>query len=254
LATDPAALSLLPKRPQRGGIDKVFCWNGDSALFLAIIKYVEDSINIKPDTERGVVKAILVIEDSPVHYSNFLPIIYTQIMRQTQALIAEGLNEYEKWFRKKARPKILLAETFEEGMEIYTIYREHLLGIITDVAYPRGECVQDDAGFQFIQEVVDEDIPVLIQSSHLDHKTRAELLQIPFLHKQSETLTQELGDFLKGRLGFGDFVFLMPDGKQVARASDIKEFVEIVQRVPLESIRYHGARNDFSRYPKNPCG
>jgi len=47
----------------RKGIDKVFYWTGDSALFLAITKYIEDKANVTADSRLGTVKAILVIED-----------------------------------------------------------------------------------------------------------------------------------------------------------------------------------------------
>jgi CheY-like chemotaxis protein len=248
LATSPEDAPIFERPDARHVIDKVFYWTGDSALFLAIIKYVEDRANIEADTAYDVVKAILVIEDSPLDYSSFLPILYTEIMRQTHALIAEGLTEQEKWFRKKARPKILLAETFEEARELYTSYRKDLLAIITDVTYPRSGRIEDEAGFQFIEEIVEQDIPVLIQSHHSAHREGADRLGMPFLNKHSETLAQGIRDFLKQRLGFGDFVFIMPDARQVARVSDINEFVEKIQKVPLESIRHHGARNDFSRW------
>jgi CheY-like chemotaxis protein len=248
LATVIEDLSILAGSDERKDIDKVFYWTGDSALFLAITKYVEDRINVAADTAHGMVKALLVIEDSPMDYSTFLPTLYTEIMRQTQALIAEGLNEQEKWFRKKARPKILLAETFEEAEALYHKYRDSLLGLITDVAYPRGGKVRETAGFEFIEEVVDADIPVLVQSSHPEHKVKADQLGRSFLDKHSEALVQGIADFLKQHLGFGDFVFLMPDGTEVDRVSDIREFVEAIQNVTLESIRYHGLRNDFSRW------
>jgi CheY-like chemotaxis protein len=245
-STDDASVFLKPE--EREAIDKVFYWTGDSALFLAITKYVEDRMNVEADTKHGMVKALLVIDDSPMDYSGFLPVLYTEIMKQTQALIAEGLNEQEKWFRKKARPKVLLAETFEQAEELYRRHREHILGIITDVAYPRRGEIEDDAGFSFVEEVVEEDIPVLIQSSRPEHRDGALRLGRAFLNKHSETLAQGIGEFLKERLGFGDFVFTMPDGRKVRRVSDIRGFVEAIQHVPLESIRHHGIRNDFSRW------
>jgi hypothetical protein len=247
LATDPGDIPMVQRPEDREGIDKIFYWNGDSALFLAITKYVEDMVNIGPDTEHGMIKAILVVEDSPKHYSTFLPIIYTEILRQTQALIAEGLNEHEKWFRKKSRPKILLAENYDEGKELYDRYKKHLLGVITDITFHRGGQTDRDAGFRFIEKI-DEDIPILIQSSDPDHGERARKMNIPFLDKHSETLEHDLTDFLKDHLGFGEFVFLIPDGKEVGRASDIKDFVETLSYVPLESISYHASRNDFSTW------
>lgn len=248
LATTPDEISMFLAGQESRRFDRAFYWTGDATLLLAIIKYVEDRRNITADTQHGVVKAILVIEDSPVDYSSFLPTLYTEIMKQTQALIAEGLNEQEKWFRKKARPKILLAETFEEAEEIYRTYGEHLLGIITDVAYPRGGRVEEEAGFSFIKEVVSDDIPVLVQSGNREHGKRAGELGIPFRHKHPDTLPQGIRDFLKKHLGFGDFVFRLTDGTQVERVSDIREFLEVIQKVPLDSIRHHGMRNDFSRW------
>lgn len=248
LAAGPEELQVFRNVEDRKGIDKVFYWTGDSSLFIAITKYVEDKANVAADTKLGTVKAILVIEDSPIDYSAFLPVLYTEVMRQTQALIAAGLNEQEKWFRKKSRPKVLLAESFDEARQLYERYKKNLLGIITDVAYPRGGKIEEDAGFQFIEEVVDEDLPILIQSHRGEHKRRADQLGVSFREKSSETLTQEIRAFLKQRLGFGDFVFLRPDGSEVARVSEIDEFVNVIQRVPLESIRYHGLKNDFSRW------
>jgi hypothetical protein len=245
-STDEASVAVGPE--EREAIDKVFYWTGDSALFLAITKYVEDKMNVEADTLHGMVKALLVIEDSPMDYSSFLPDLYTEIMKQTEALIAEGLNEQEKWFRKKARPKVLLAETFEEAERLYRRHRENILGIITDVSYPRGGKMVDTAGFQFVEEVVDEDIPVLIQSSRPEHRDQALRLGHSFLNKHTEAPAQGIGTFLQERLGFGDFVFTMPDGREVRRVSDIREFVEVIQQVPLESIRHHGLRNDFSRW------
>jgi len=101
------------------GIDKVFYWSGDSALFLAIVKYFEDQINIVSDTKKAHVRTILVIEDTPRYYSMFLPLIYTEVMNQTQELVSQGLNEHEKLLRRRARPKILLAPACCSFMPTY---------------------------------------------------------------------------------------------------------------------------------------
>jgi CheY-like chemotaxis protein len=247
LATDPSEVTVFHKPGEMRGIDKVFYWNGDSSLLMAITKYIEDQVNIGFDIKHGFVKTLLIIEDSPVYYSMFLPIIYSEIMRQNHALIAEGLNEHEKWFRKKARPKILLAETYEEGLELYHKYRDDILGIITDVTFPKEGVYEKDAGFQFLEEV-DKDIPVLIQSSHPEHSAKAEELNLPFLDKNSENLPQDLQDYLKNYLGFGAFVFMMPDGRVIGHASGIKEFLDIVEDIPVESIKYHASNNHFSTW------
>jgi hypothetical protein len=101
-------------------LDRVFYWSGDTRILLAIIKYAEDLKNVDNDSHLGV-RVILVIEDSPKFYSRFLPIIYTEIMTQTRLLISEGVNDLHRLLRMRARPKILLAENYEEGVALYKL-------------------------------------------------------------------------------------------------------------------------------------
>ncbi len=228
-------------------IDKIFYWNGDSTLFMAIIKYVEDMKNAERDTETGLVQIILVVEDSPRYYSIFLPSIYMEIVHQTQSLIAEGLNDHEKVFRKRARPKILLAENYEEAMDIYRKYKEHILCIITDVSYTRNGTRDEEAGFKLLDEL-DPNVPVLIQSSHAEYRAKAKELGKVFLDKNSKTLLQDLRDFFKSHLGFGDFIFKLHNGEHVGHASDMDEFMEVLRSVPLESIIHHCKSHQFSNW------
>jgi hypothetical protein len=111
LLTDTSEIPIFYKPGRTDGVDKVFYWNGDSSLFFAITKYVEDLLNADADTRNGFVRVLLLVEDSPKYYSMFLPTLYKEIMLQTHDLISESLNEQEKTFRKRARPKIILAET-----------------------------------------------------------------------------------------------------------------------------------------------
>jgi CheY-like chemotaxis protein len=247
LLTERGDVTTFHRPDEAQDIDKVFYWSRDSNLFLAIIKYVEDKINAKNDTKMGLVSVILVIEDSPRYYSMFLPIIFREVMEQTSSLIAEGLNEHEKLFRKKARPKIILAENYDEAMLQYQKYKGNIIGVITDVAYLHGGTRDLEAGFHLIQEI-DPSIPVLVQSSRDENRRKAEALGIPFLNKGSDTLLQDLRMFFKDCLGFGDFVFRLPGGEEVGRASDIREFVDIVRNVSIDSLRLHGSANQFSNW------
>lgn len=247
LLTDIADIPIFYKPGQHNEIDKMFYWNGDSALFFAITKYVEDMLNVEPDTSDGLVRVLLVIEDSPRYYSIFLPLIYREVMSQSEKLIAEGLNDHEKLFRKKARPKILLAETFEDGLALYEKYRENILGVITDVDYPRDGERLEGAGFQLIKEL-DEGIPVLVQSSMVKYQGEAERACMPFLDKNSDMLLHGIQNFFTECLGFGDFVFMTPDKMEIGRARDMTEFMHYAQTVPAESIRYHADANHFSNW------
>ena len=65
-------------------------------------------MNVEHDTRMVGVQTIIVIEDNVKYYSSFLPIIYTEILKQSQRLISEGINLTHKFLRMRARPKILL--------------------------------------------------------------------------------------------------------------------------------------------------
>jgi DNA-binding NtrC family response regulator len=82
------------EQTQNNIIDKVFTWDGNSKVFIAIIKLLEDEMNVDQDTAIGDVRTIIVVEDSIRFYSLYLPELYSEIMRQTHRLISEGRNDY----------------------------------------------------------------------------------------------------------------------------------------------------------------
>jgi hypothetical protein len=255
LATDFADLHICQDRIHEAGIDRAFFWNGDTRLFLAIIKYVEDMTNIDYDIITGNVRTIIVLEDSIRYYSMFLPIIYTEIVKQIQRCLSEDLNEMQRLLRRRARPKILLTTRYEKGIELYEKYKENILGVISDVKFYKNGKLNKNAGIDFIEYIKNdnENLPTLLQSSDPQNRRRAEKTNSYFIYKNSSTLLQDFDDFLMNRLGFGDFIFLKPvDDKEktieIARASNMEEFEKTMQRIPAESIQYHADRNDFSNW------
>ena len=265
LATDTADLHFCQKNILKKGIDKAFFWYGDTSLFMALIKYVEDTINAPHDTLHGNVQVIIFIEDSIHDYSMLLPVIYSEIVQQTQRSISEDLNEMQRLLRRRARPKILLANNYEEGIELYKKYKKNLLGIISDVKFPKKGKENTKAGHDLISYVKKDNpfIPTLLQSTDPKNRKRAESIGSFFIDKNSPTLMQDFDHFLLKHLGFGDFVFYLPKKKnkksetdkkhqdeimEIARASNLKEFEKTLQRVPHESILFHANRNDFSNW------
>ncbi len=276
LATDRADINQFQDREDvKEGIDKIFAWNGDPVLFLAIIKYVEDSMNVRYDTINGNVRVLIMVEDSIYHYSTFLPILYTEIVQQTRRSLSEDLNEMQRQLRRRARPKILLAETFEEAMYYYRKYKDYILGILSDVTFKKDGIVHPTAGFEFVRLIRNDSVhlPIMMQSTDLANQEKADALNAFFLYKKSPTLVQDFQHFLTNHLGFGDFVFLLPkDTKlqkkktefespekvhvqttEIARASNMREFEEAIQRIQLESILYHSERNHFSNWLMARC-
>jgi hypothetical protein len=270
LATDTADLHACQEHVNEEGINKAFFWYGDTSLFMAIVKYVEDQINVKYDTIHGNVQVIIVIEDSIHDYSILLPVIYSEIVQQTQRSISDDLNEMQRLLRRRARPKILLANNYEEGIELYNKYRNYVLGIISDVTFFRNGKLDSDAGYDFIQYVKNDNpfVPSMLQSTNPRNRERAEELGVFFINKNSPTLMQDFDHFLLKHLGFGDFVFLLPikehkkdesdknhheKTKEIARASNLKEFEKFLQKIPIESIRFHANRNNFSNWLMARC-
>ncbi len=270
LATDIADLDIIENKETEKGIDKVYYWTGDSTLFLAIIKNVEDSINAKYDTKNGNVRVIIMVEDTVHHYSMLLPIIYTELVEQTRRSLSEDLNEMQRLIRRRARPKILLAQTYEEAVELYDKYKDYALGVITDIEFKCKDKIDKEAGFKLANQIRNESkfLPILMQSSKPENKTKAENIGSYFLDKNSPTLIQDFHHFVIEHLGFGDFVFLKPKKKskgkigidefhketvEIARASNMKEFEKILKKVPIESIRFHSDRNDFSNWLMGRC-
>jgi CheY-like chemotaxis protein len=233
-------------------LERVFLWQGDSRILLAIIKYMEDKLNAPFDCGVAGIQVILLVEDNIRFYSSFLPIVYSEIIRHTQTLIGEGVNLAHKILRMRARPKILLCGTFEEAWERFQTYEDNVLGVISDVEFPQDGRLDPEAGLAFARLVKDAwpDIPVILQSGHPESRGLADAVEARFLLKDSPTLLTDLRRFIIDDFLFGDFIFRMPDGAPVGRARDLRELIDLLHTVPVESITYHAAHNHFSRWLK----
>ncbi len=246
LASSVRELSLFPDPSQLKGIDTVFVWLGDVRLFVAIIKYIEDRLNAVHDADVAGVRSIMLIEDSVQFYSSYLPMLYTEILKQSHALTAESANRTQRIMRMRARPKILLARTFEESMRLFEQHQSHLLGVIVDAAFPKDGKVDSSAGFRVVRILQERapDLPILMQSDSQNESVAASL-GLTFIDKNSPTLLGNLREFMQQHLGFGDFVFRHSDGSVISRAPDLRTLEWAVQAVPEEDILHNVFRNDF---------
>ena len=250
LAGEPRELARRPGLSTSPDIDRTFVWSGDAKILLAIIKFVEDRLNAEHDTQVGDVRVIILVENSVRFYSAYLPLIYSEVVKLTRSLIAEGINLPQQLLRLRARPKILLAEDFEEAWELYSKFSGHLLGVVSDVRFPKGGQLEDEAGLHFLRLIRGDlpHLPFLLQSSDSSFARVASELRASFLNKRSPNLLWDLRRFLLRDLGFGDFTFVTPDGREVGRASDLHSFEELVERVPDESLVFHARSNHFGNW------
>ncbi|MDE6811891.1 MAG: phosphoenolpyruvate synthase, partial [Muribaculaceae bacterium] len=204
------------------GVDYVFSWLGNVDLILAIIKLIEDRMNAEADIEGVGVQAIMLIEDSIRFYSSILPHLYKFLLKQSVIFSNEALNEHERMLRMRGRPKVLLARDYEEAAALYTRYGNNMLGIISDVRFPRDGAKDPEAGFQFARSVRDLDpyLPIILESQESENAVKAEERGLVFLDKNSKTLPQDLRRAITKYFGFGDFVVRdLTDGHELIRIS-----------------------------------
>lgn len=233
-------------------LENVYLWQGDVRIFLAIIKSLEDHRNVAIDTGRYGVPIVLVVEDSIRYYSSFLPAIYTEIMRHVQEMLGEDMSSSQRILRMRARPKVLLCQTYEDALEVVETFGDDIIGIITDFEFPRGGKLDKRSGPALVEHVLDErpDIRIVMQSGEESNRAVARELGGSFLLKGSPSLLHDLRAILADRFGFGAFIFRLPTGSEIARAADLRSFGKTLESVPHESLIYHAERNHFSFWMK----
>jgi CheY-like chemotaxis protein len=235
-------------------IDNVFCWLGNADLLLAIIKLLEDRMNAPHDIEQIGVQCIILVEDSVRYTSTYLPELYKIVMQQSRNFSREALNEHQRMLRMRGRPKILLAKTYDEALELYGRYKENLLGIISDVSFKKGNQQRDKEeklGIRLVQQIRGEDphMPALLQSSDISNAALAEQLGVGFMHKYSKSLSIDLRNYIIQNFAFGEFIFRDPETlKEVGRAEDLQALQQKILEVPDEVLAYHAERNHFSKW------
>lgn len=244
-------VSLRLENEDLSAIDYVFSWLGNADLLLAIIKLIEDKMNVEHDVEVVGVQTILLVEDSIRYVSSYLPNIYKIIFKQSKEYVREALNEHQKMLRMRGRPKILLATTYEEAVDLFERYKYNLLGVISDISYKRNGIKDKYAGIKLCQKIRqhDEFIPFLLQSSDKENKKLAEENNAGFIHKYSKTLSIELRNYIIQQFAFGEFVFRDPKTMEpIGRACDLQTLQELILEIPDDCLEYHASRNDLSKW------
>jgi len=233
-------------------INKIYTWNGDSNIFFTIVKTLEDTINVANDTEVGLVKVILLIEDSAVYYSRYLELLYGTVFGQVAQIIPEvEKNELDKIVKMRSRPKILHARNYEEAISIYNKYKDNLMCVISDIEFDWGGQLDHHAGIKLVKHIRSEQytVPVIFQSTEdlkdLDPQIYNQE-KVFFINKNSKMLLDELKRYLIKYLGFGEFVFKNLNNEILGYAHSLREFETMLKEMPAESIYRHAIKNQFS--------
>ena len=239
------------------GIDYIFSWLGNAELLLAIIKLIEDKWNAPDDAASVGVQIILLVEDSVRFYSSALPHLYRVVLEQSREFSKEALNDHLKTLRMRGRPKVMLARTYEEAIDIYTTYRENILGVVSDMSFMRNGVKDGLAGYAFGKHIkkLDPQVPLILESSETANAGYAEELHASFISKNSKSYPQDLRRQIMAHFGFGDFIIVNPaTGQEIMRIKDLKDLQRKLPLIPDDSLRHHLAHVSTSRYPeKSGC-
>ncbi|MDJ0889123.1 MAG: PEP/pyruvate-binding domain-containing protein [Desulfobacterales bacterium] len=250
LAHSVRSIAPLPQDGDCDGVDQVFIWTGNSDLLMALVKSVEDRLNVEADTQAAQVRVLILAEDSPAYYSSFLPLIYKEIVRQTQVVLGSGLNEEHRLLKMRARPKILHARSYEEARDLFRRFRSYVSGVITAARLPRKGRADGEAGVDLLTRFREDfsDLPLLLLGAGPAQRERAEQVPAVFVDKNAPDILNAIHAFFLDHLGFGDFVVRLPDGTEVGRASDLRSLEHLVAQIPEAALRYHAERNHFSNW------
>ncbi len=232
-------------------MDYIFSWLGNSELLLAIIKLIEDDMNVEQDVRNVGVQTIMLVEDSVRFYSTALPLLYKFVLNESKEFAKEALNDHERMLRMRGRPKILLARNYEEAERLYEKYGESMLGVISDISFEKDGKEDSLAGKKLCEWIHAQDkyMPIIYASSEKSNEKYASDIEATFIHKSSKTFSHELLKAIKNRLGFGDFIIKDPiSGDEVFRIRNLKELQLRINDIPEDSLYYHLSRNHFSRF------
>jgi hypothetical protein len=235
--------------PTTISIDKLFIWSGNSQIFFAMVKSLEDKVNAENDTKIGLVRVILLVENSAYYYSKYLQILYSIVFGHVQQLLPEvEKNELDKIVKMRSRPKILVARNYEDAMYIFNKYKDFLLCVISDVEFEKEGKLDKNAGIKFIKYIQSHviNLPIVLQSSDNKNIQVAKNLNIQYINKNSHTLLNDLRNFLIQYIGFGNFIFRDKSGNQIGVARTLREFEMQMQNIPEDSFYLHALQNQFS--------
>jgi hypothetical protein len=118
-----------------------------------------------------------------------------------------------------------VAHDYEQAMALFERYKPYVLSVFTDMRYAINGREDPHAGRKLLDRIKSEipDLPTLILSTEEKNRSIAAHISAQFINKNSNNLHDQIKSFFVTHLGFGAFVFRMPDNSEIARASNLRE-------------------------------
>lgn len=227
--------------PELDQVEDFFYWNGDSKLFLAVVKQWEERQNIDHDAAIYDLPVILVVETFIPYYSQFLPLLYEQTMQLNQTIIRSEHQDSNKGLYLNARPRILLVHDYASATAAYNAYSRCIIGIISNVNYNYRGNQHRDGGIQLLQYIRQENpsLPFLMQSFNPNYRDIVSSNEGDFLYKDLPGLSQQLLRWLKSEVGFSAFTFRGEKRETITEAHTLIGFYSAIKEIPDDILSYH---------------
>ncbi len=223
------------------GVEDFYYWNGDTKIFLAIIKQWEATRNLDHDIALLPVPVILVVETFIPYYSQFLPLLYELILQLNQAVIRREHQNLNKSIYMNARPRVVLLHDYEAAVAFYDKYRGSIIGIVSNVNYQYLGETRRDGGLELLQYVRKSDpgIPFLLQSFNPMYHDIVTSNEGEFLYKDLPGLKLRLRKWLETEIGFGKFVCQLPGQPPAGEAESLIGLMKLLQKMPDDCLAHH---------------
>ncbi len=246
----PELLRIAKHDSDQNSIEKIFTWQGDGEIFLSIVQLMEDMGNVEQDTTSIGSRSIFIMEDSIQFYSAYLPVIYEEIWNHTEAIMDDDLTPLQRSMRKRRRPKVLLSSTYEDGLRLFEKYNDNLLCVISDISLKRNGKDDPRAGLDLVEMIKGKygAMPVLIQSSEPVDRGISDKAGAQYVQKDSPTLLQDFRSFIRTQLRLTDLVFISEDGREVARATNMRTFERALWSIPDDVLLKYASDDTLSNW------
>jgi hypothetical protein len=232
--------------PHTAKADLIFAVNqGDlipHRIILSVIRAAEDLINIEKYS-RARRFIVLVVDDEPRWYSQFLPVLYNIIGQRADVKLTRTYEETLQFLFGVAGE-----EAIEEDGYHHKGRGDDVICLITDVFFPMGEEARRGAGVDLINLIHKfyPRIPSIIASKA---KEAADLKHVAFvLPKGDPGSIQKLQDYIFDFTGMGNFLIRNQKGAILHRIRHIEELYNIVLSAEKDSPDAEELRNILEAY------
>jgi hypothetical protein len=222
-----------------------------SRIVTAVVRSAEDHLNIcKYSQARRYI--ILVVDDEPRWTTQFLPVLYDIIGQRAAVKVT---RTYEETLR-------FLFGVEEEAEIDDHHYRSQGCGddvvcLISDIFFPRGRESRSDSGTELVR-VVDRYYPRFPKIIASKASQADDLKSTAFLMPKGDPGSlQTLQEFIQDFTGMGDFLVCSESGRELYRAKNLRDLLEIFKKAEKstkrgEQLRHileeSGERDNFSTW------